>query len=160
MQQHGGQLTVGASSLGGAAFTVVLPATLDDPSDARGFGVHGVGQLSGTRLIVDDDAQVRSGAQALAQSYGLTTFAVSDGPSAWAWLEAHPCNVVMLDWVLGSPMAGHQVLEELRREYPEVLVVVSSGYADAPIPGGVPTLPKPYTRGQMGRVLASLLHRS
>lgn len=160
MQQHGGQLTVGVSSLGGAAFTVVLPATLECPLDGEGSDVHGVGQLSGTLLVVDDDAQVRAGAQALAQSYGLTTFAVADGPSALAWLEAHRCDLVMLDWVLGSPMAGHQVLDELRREYPEVLVVVSSGYADVPIPAGVPTLPKPYTREQMGRVLASLLQRS
>ncbi len=157
MQQHGGQLTVDASPLGGAAFTVVLPATLDRPADPRGSHVHSVAELSGTLLIVDDDAQVRAGAQALAQSYGLTTFAVADGPSALAWLEAHPCTVVMLDWVLGSPMAGHQVLAELRREYPEVLVVVSSGYADVPIPGGVATLPKPYTREQMGRVLAVLM---
>jgi signal transduction histidine kinase/CheY-like chemotaxis protein len=158
MQQHGGQLLVGASALGGAAFTMILPATLESPLDSDVVD-EDVGQLAGTALIVDDEPQVRAGAQALAQSYGLTTAVVADGPSALAWLRTHTCDVVVLDWVLGSPMAGHQVLAALQAKYPSVSVVVSSGYADVPIPAGIPTLPKPYTREQMGRALAAILRK-
>lgn len=119
-----------------------------------------IANLTGQILIVDDDARVLASAKAMVQSFGLDVAVTASGPEALAWLERHRCDVVFLDWVLGEPMSGRDVLNTLKARYPDFIVAVSTGFADVPIPAGVPSLPKPYTRQQLGEVLADLLSQS
>lgn len=156
-QQHGGQLTVGDSPLRGAELTLTLPGTTELVLPREVPSPRTVAPFSGTVLIVDDNVPVRATAQALVQSFGLQIATVGDGASSSAWLSEQACDLVLLDWVLGGAMKGHEVLEAIRRRCSHIPVVVSSGYDDVSIPAGTPLLPKPYTRQHLGRVLAAIL---
>ncbi len=157
VQQHGGSIQVETSEWGGACFRIILPACDGRALETLPGRAHPIATLKGQLLIVDDDPIVLASAKAMAQSFGLDVAAAASGPEALDWLGSHPCDMVLLDWVLGDPMSGREALDILRKTHPGLVVAVSTGFADVPIPAGVPGLPKPYTRQRLGEVLADLL---
>lgn len=160
VHQHGGTIQVETSEWGGARFRMTLPAMAGGDADKAETRTRDIANLTGQILIVDDDARVLASAKAMVESFGLDVAVTASGPEALAWLEHHRCDVVFLDWVLGEPMSGRDVLNTLKARHPDLIVAVSTGFADVPIPAGVPSLPKPYTRQQLGEVLADLLSQS
>lgn len=160
VHQHGGSIRVETSEWGGALFRIALPAMEGGADETGESRTHNVAKLTGQILIVDDDARVLASTKAMVQSFGLDVAVCAGGPEALDWLGSHRCDMVILDWVLGEPMSGREVLNTLKARYPGLIVAVSTGFADVPIPAGVPRLPKPYTRQQLGQVLADLLSQS
>jgi two-component system nitrogen regulation response regulator NtrX len=82
-------------------------------------------------LIVDDEADIRELVAGILQDEGYLTRTARDSDDALAAIAARRPNLVFLDiWLQGSRLDGLQVLDAVRRENPEVPVVMISGHGN------------------------------
>jgi DNA-binding NtrC family response regulator len=101
-------------------------------------------------LVVDDDESMRDSCrQALARKANRVEVA-EDGLSGLEILEKEAFDLVILDLKMPG-LSGMEVLDRIKQEYPEVVVIVITGYAtvesavDAMRHGAFDFLPKPFT---------------
>ena len=82
-------------------------------------------------LIVDDEADIRELVSGILQDEGYITRSARDSDDALAAISARRPNLVFLDiWLQGSRLDGLQVLDAIKREHPEVPVVMISGHGN------------------------------
>jgi two-component system nitrogen regulation response regulator NtrX len=82
-------------------------------------------------LIVDDEADIRELVAGILQDEGYVTRTARDSDDALAAIAARRPNLVFLDiWLQGSRLDGLQVLDAIKRENPEVPVVMISGHGN------------------------------
>jgi two-component system, NtrC family, nitrogen regulation response regulator NtrX len=82
-------------------------------------------------LIVDDEADIRELVAGILQDEGYLTRTARDSDDALASIASRRPNLVFLDiWLQGSRLDGLQVLDTVKRENPEVPVVMISGHGN------------------------------
>jgi two-component system nitrogen regulation response regulator NtrX len=82
-------------------------------------------------LIVDDEADIRELVAGILQDEGYLTRTARDSDDALTSIAARRPNLVFLDiWLQGSRLDGLQVLDAIKRENPEVPVVMISGHGN------------------------------
>ena len=82
-------------------------------------------------LIVDDEADIRELVAGILQDEGHGTRTARDSDDALAQIAARRPNLVFLDiWLQGSRLDGLQVLDALKKEHPEVPIVMISGHGN------------------------------
>ncbi len=132
----------------GTRVRVLLPAhgqgAVEAPAPERGA------RHFGRALLVDDDAAVRRVCEKILAAEGLSVLAAESGARALALLEEGrgPIDVAILDLTMPG-LDGHATLERLRRNLPELPVVLISGYdsshlGSAPLDPRTRFLPKPF----------------
>lgn len=112
-----------------------------------------------TVLVVDDDPAIRGLAALILESLGFGTFVANNGLEALHTLERHPqIDLVLLD-LLMPVMNGEDTFRAMRQTWPEVAVVVISGFhvdevlkrLGHPTPEGV--VQKPFTIEKLSGVI-------
>ncbi len=109
-------------------------------------------------LVVDDDAPVRKACTEIATSMGFVTQAADSIPSAQAALSRGPVDLLLLDLKLPGG-GGLTLLEEVRRQFPELIVIVMTAFAtvnsavEAMRIGAGDYLTKPFTLEELSAVL-------
>jgi two-component system nitrogen regulation response regulator NtrX len=87
--------------------------------------------MSNDILIVDDEADIRMLIGGILEDDGHQTRGAGDSTSALEAIRARRPSLVVLDvWLQGSPMDGLEVLDVIRREHPDVPVVIISGHGN------------------------------
>jgi two-component system NtrC family response regulator len=81
----------------------------------------------GRILVVEDDDCLRRVTQAQLEKYGHETAVSVDASEALAVLERQPIDLVLTDLNLPG-MSGLELLRRIRAEYPDVSVVIVTGY--------------------------------
>lgn len=82
-------------------------------------------------LIVDDEADIRDLVAGILDDEGFKTRTARDSDSALAEISNRRPNLIFLDiWLQGSKLDGLQLLEQIKREHPEVPVVMISGHGN------------------------------
>ena len=82
-------------------------------------------------LIVDDEADIRMLIAGILQDEGMKTREAADADQALAAVATRRPSLVIQDiWLQGSRLDGLQVLAELKREHPDVPVVMISGHGN------------------------------
>jgi two-component system nitrogen regulation response regulator NtrX len=82
-------------------------------------------------LIVDDEADIRDLVAGLLQDEGYVTRSAGDSDSALAEIEQRRPNLVILDiWLQGSRLDGLELLDFIRRDHPDVPVIIISGHGN------------------------------
>jgi CheY-like chemotaxis protein len=151
VRAHHGFIRVKSSPGAGTTVTVVLPphgtaAQADDVSEQRP-AAHWMG--SGTVLVVDDEPQVRGLARAVLTRRGFAVIEAGDGVEGLEQAFARRPDAVVLD-VSMPEMDGVEVLQKLRAGFPDLPVILSSGYPseglldDEAAAGPTGYLKKPY----------------
>lgn len=86
--------------------------------------------FSAAILLVDDDVAIlRSTSQVLEEGFQLTCIPAATGTEALDLMAREPVGLVLLD--LGLPdLPGEELLTRLRRDYPEVPVIIVTALAD------------------------------
>jgi len=86
-------------------------------------------QTTAEILIVDDEEDIRDLIAGILKDEGYDTRVAGDGDAAIAAVRARRPQLVVLDiWLQGSKLDGIQVLEVLKREHPDLPVVMISGH--------------------------------
>ena len=80
-------------------------------------------------LVVDDEEDIRDLVSGILRDEGYETRVAADSDSALAAVRQRRPQLVVLDiWLQGSRLDGIQVLDVIRREQPELPVVMISGH--------------------------------
>jgi two-component system NtrC family sensor kinase len=158
-KQSGGEVAVNSEVGKGSIFTLYLPRTAGsgrsrqmpatdvEATDGRGMSV----------LVVEDNAEVgRFTTDALAE-LGYATCLVGSATHALEELAigADRFDAVFTDVVMPG-MSGLELAQEIRRDHPELPVVLTSGYSHVLSEHGAygfELLQKPYSIEQLSRVL-------
>ena len=106
--------------------------------------------MAGTRILIVDDEQIaRENLEHVLRREGYETVSVSDGLAAIGELEKEEFDLVLTD-IRMQPVDGLQVLDRARELYPNIEVIVITGYAsvssavEAMRKGAYYYIPKPY----------------
>ncbi len=167
VRSPGGAIQVHSQIGQGSSFNVYLPYAGGEPPQSTlpvsPEGVVGRAEIGKRVLVVDDEPLVRQALLALIEAFGYEVECCADGPSAIACLKAkHDIGLVILDLVLPG-MGGAAIFRAMRELRPELLLLVSSGYADSDecqallAEGAAGTLAKPFRAEELARTLERFL---
>lgn len=164
-KQSGGDVTLTSTVGTGSTFVLYLPrvataarsapssSPADLPEDGRGTRV----------LVVEDNVDVGSfSIQALAELGYVPVLAVNAREALSTLASGEPFDVVFSDLVMPG-MSGIELAEQIRRMYPALPVVLTSGYSHVLAEQGaqgLELLQKPYSVDQLSRVLRKATARN
>jgi two-component system nitrogen regulation response regulator NtrX len=82
-------------------------------------------------LIVDDEADIRELVAGILDDEGFSTRTARDSDTALAEIANRRPHLAFLDiWLQGSKLDGLQLLEQIKREHPDLPVVMISGHGN------------------------------
>lgn len=171
IQQHGGTISCNARDGGGCEFQVLLPVCFN-PNTQLHPDPRRIEQLAhgeGTILVVDDEDVVRSVSQTMLRRHGYETLSASNGEEAIevAQQEAGRLAAILLDLTMPGK-SGREVAKELKRLWPDLPIILCSGYllgsdpaltfgADFPVDAAIE---KPYSMRKLLETVADVLEKS
>ncbi|MEG3153491.1 PAS domain S-box protein [Sphingomonas sp. RB1R13] len=158
-KQSGGDIRVASTPGEGTIFTLYLPRASSDetiiPYQNEETGrIYGNGECI---LVVEDNEDVGIFATAALRDLGYDSVFAVDARAALVLLQTDAArfNVVFSDVVMPG-MSGIQLADEVRRLYPDLPIVLTSGYSHVLAQNGrhgFELLHKPYSIEQLSRVL-------
>ncbi len=107
-------------------------------------------------LLVDDDEPVRQATAAMLLDMGCEVVEAADGPRAIEIAEADRPDIVLMDEAMPG-LTGSETAARLRTTYPDLRIVLISGFATSwqgPDKLGLPRLQKPFAGEELKAVLA------
>jgi PAS domain S-box-containing protein len=162
-EQFGGRLTLQSRIGHGTTAQIWLPAAstqvqINEVKQAA----KNVLDSSLTVLAVDDDFLVLTNTVAMLEDLGHTALSASSGQEALDVLRRHsPVDLVITDQ--GMPrMTGLQLFEAIRNGWPDIPVIIASGYAELKSNDGahLEKLPKPFSETDLGVKLAEVITKA
>ncbi|WP_433989402.1 Protein-glutamate methylesterase/protein-glutamine glutaminase (plasmid) [Pseudoseohaeicola sp. NH-UV-7] len=164
-RQSGGDVTVSSEPGKGSIVTLYLPAI--DPAEpaktAKRKSDFKKGEATGeTILLVEDDLRVRNLARNRLEHLGYSVIEAANGPAALKQLEQSDAIRLMLsDITMPGGMNGYELARTARELYPDLPIILASGFAPDSIEADkdgtlYPLLRKPYDI----RTLAAALRQS
>ncbi len=163
VRAHGGAVEMESRPGEGTRVLLYFPeleaADADPEASAPQATLHG----RGTVLLVDDETAIRRAGRRMLERYGYRVLLAEDGEAALR--ELHGANgavdLVLTDLVMPR-MDALGLVEVIRREWPGLPVVLSTGYDDGRLgPGQVELfsafVSKPYTPNEMLQTVREVL---
>ncbi len=87
--------------------------------------------LSSDILVVDDETDIRALIKGILNDEGLSVREAGNADETIKTIAARRPTLVILDiWLSGSSMDGMQLLQHIRRDYPDVPVIMISGHGN------------------------------
>lgn len=164
-EQSGGKLLIESKKGHGTTVSLFLPvAAVSDcpssPSEPAMPALVDPPKENLTILAVDDDALVLMNTTLMLEDLGHTVIEAYSGADALRELKGgvHKVDLVITDHSMPR-MTGSELAAAIREEWPELPVVLATGYAELPSGGDnrLPRLPKPFSQNQLQETIASVL---
>jgi PAS domain S-box-containing protein len=157
--QAGGRAEIESEIGKGTTVRLLLPRT--DKAVSSGEDKAELPPLpAGLRvLLVEDNDQVREFARELLGELGCAVVPAHDADEALRVLQCERVDLVFSDVVMPGP-SGIELARQIHEHYPELPVVLASGYSDAVVRGDaaqIEFLHKPYGRETLSIALANAL---
>jgi PAS domain S-box-containing protein len=161
-QQSCGRVSIDSTLGVGTTVTLLLPRTLtapvaSRPTDSTDASARTAAVRRGHILLVEDDKEVSALTLELLSSLGFAVTHVSSAEAALGALaNGRDVDVVLSDIMMPGGVSGLQLAREIRRRYPTLSVILTTGYVEAA--AGMEDdefrlLPKPYTLESLGEAL-------
>jgi PAS domain S-box-containing protein len=157
-QQSGGRLVLKSRKGEGTTAELWLPVAEVESAAARRPEAALQPVRSLRVLVVDDDALVLANTAAMLEDLGHEVIEASSGEQALRVLRrSKAVDLVITDQIMPS-MTGSQLVEAVRSEWPNLKVILATGYAELP-PNAeeLPRLNKPFLQQDLARMMAALI---
>ena len=107
-----------------------------------------------TILVVDDDPLVLANTAAMLEDLGVAVMMASSGSGALAEVHRGGIDLVVADQLMPQ-MTGLELAEEIRKDYPELPLLLVTGFADLDRDAikGIHVLAKPFTQEALARTV-------
>ncbi len=130
--QAGGTARVDSARGQGTRVSLYLPATEPGPPVVDVLSKPEDDKLDCNILLVEDNEEVAVATQPLLQTVGCTVRWASSGDAARIIVDAEPSkfDIVLSDMAMPGELDGLGLAEYLRRRYPEIQVVLMTGYTN------------------------------
>jgi PAS domain S-box-containing protein len=160
--QSGGRLVLKSRRGQGTTAEIWLPGVQaqDATSIEPGPGGEAISAGPDTRpltiLVVDDDALVLQNTAAMLEDLGHRVLEAQSGREALDYLgRAHSVDLVITDQAMPG-MTGVQLAKAIRRHWPQMPMILASGYAEisSDLPPKVSRLNKPFRQDGLARIVA------
>ncbi|MFL5017091.1 MAG: PAS domain S-box protein [Rhizobium sp.] len=159
VSQSGGRLTMKSSLGEGTTAELWFPvaiverateATADRPQQEENAPRR-------LRIVaVDDDGLVLMNTTLMLEDLGHTVFEAMAGPEALDILRKQQVDLVICDHAMPR-MTGAQLAQAIRNEWPEMPIILASGYAEIPQGADIVDLPrlgKPFSQAQLAEAIS------
>ncbi len=161
-QQSGGQFVLKSKKGTGTTAEMWLPVAARQPTDTTAVEPQPVpaakiGSLS--VLVVDDDPLVLTNMAAMLEDLGHTVFEAASGIDALAVLRGEKSIELMVTDFAMPHMTGKELLDEVKKEWPTLPVILATGFAELPAdfdPFQV-TLAKPFLQFDIAKAVETAL---
>ena len=163
-KQSGGDVVVESDEGSGATFIMYLPASVADVDiDAVAIDTGPALAAGACILVVEDNPEVGTFATEALSEMGYDAILASDGKTALERLRDNRAkyDVVFSDVVMPG-MSGVELGQELRKLYPDLPVILTSGYSSVLAERGThgfELLHKPYSVDELAKVLRKVTDR-
>jgi CheY-like chemotaxis protein len=162
VQQSGGAIRIVSAPHEGTRFEVYLPRSFES-IDAVGVVAPVVPAASGSVLLVEDDAVVRSVIVSMLEQSGYDVVAAGSSAEALELAESNPLLDVAVTDVVMPGMSGTGFAQLLHDRRPDLPVLYISGYpltdSDELAPQDT-LLQKPFSAAELGQALRGVLERA
>jgi CheY-like chemotaxis protein len=132
VKQHDGYITVDSELGKGTTFNVYLPTAEGEIGDISTKAVREA-ELRGKEsiMVVEDDDELRDLAVRVLRRYGYNVIEAQSGGDAYLISKRldKPVDLLLTDVIMPA-MRGVQLLEELKKFWPDLKVLYMSGYTD------------------------------
>ncbi|MCK8778898.1 PAS domain S-box protein [Rhizobium sp. NTR19] len=165
-EQSGGKLTIDSRKGKGTTVSLHLRvaegAELHHPIEVpQPIAMTEHPKKNATVLAVDDDALVLMNTTLMLEDLGHTVVEAYNGVEALNELRSggRKFDLVITDHSMPK-MTGSELASAIHEEWPDLPVVIATGYAELPAGGDnrLPRLPKPFSQSQLQDVVASVLN--
>jgi len=165
LKSHDGFMTFREPEKSGGAIRLHFPCTPETVSyDECGKIEAAKRSNGGSILVVDDEISVIETAEEMLNSMGYNVLTCSGGVSALKLLEEknEEISCILLDLTMPD-MNGHEVMKEIAVLYPDLNVVLSSGFSEKQIndsrrnPSFRGFLKKPYTMSELRNMIEKVI---
>ncbi|MBN2195329.1 MAG: response regulator [Polyangiaceae bacterium] len=165
VQEHRGGITIRSVEGRGTTVTVVFPSRPRPVSVApRAKQQPEVDGARNGLLVVDDEPLLRRAGRRIGESLGFEVLTASNGREALEVFADHRARIgaVVLD-VAMPVMSGEECFRELRRQAPDLPIVLTTGFAKNQdiqallTEGNTRYLRKPYEKNDLAEVLSQML---
>ncbi|HSJ31342.1 MAG TPA: ATP-binding protein [Longimicrobiales bacterium] len=161
VQQFDGHVRVQSRTGSGSSFEVFLPRAAPDSVAAPAAAQHAAG--GATLLVVEDDDAVRDLTCRILRRSGHTVLSARNGHEALDVLASGTVVHLVIADIVMPGMNGVELGEHMRRDYPAVPILFTSGYVAPDVGGaagladGSRFLEKPYRPEQLVARVGELL---
>jgi PAS domain S-box-containing protein len=161
IERHEGSISV-ASNLGeGTVFTIELPAA-EMTTESAAAPASNVEPPKLSILVIDDEAAVRETLAEMLELMGHRVVLADSGQSALQLLGANECELVFTDLAMPD-MDGWETTREIRKRWPDMNVVLVTGYGSGTLPpkgednlvNGI--IGKPFDFSQINQTITSIV---
>jgi two-component system cell cycle sensor histidine kinase/response regulator CckA len=166
VKQSGGFIFAESTVGTGTRFVIYLPVNREEASaaKARRGGKAKQDELwgSGTVLLVEDEPMVRAVAERALTRHGYTVITADNGEEALEILaRGDPIDLLLSDVVMPG-MDGPTMVEQARKERPELKILFMSGYAEEQLRDSINIdkahfLPKPFSVQELAEAVKRAL---
>ena len=163
LKAHGAGFRIRSRVGAGTSFQIVFPASTAIRSAGIAPPTHPPQRGEGTVLLVDDEQNLRRCLRGMLGGLGFAVIEAANGAEA---IELFRAQREKISWVLMDltmpGMDGHAAFSRLREIDPNVLVVLSSGWAESDVAARFAScrpaafLPKPFTSLELETALGKL----
>ncbi|MEZ6030879.1 MAG: PAS domain S-box protein [Hyphomonadaceae bacterium] len=163
MKQIGGHARLYSEVGRGTRVSLFFPYTPSQATAAAAATDTSTPEGNGeTILVVEDDPDVRLVTVSRLESLGYRVKIAVDGQNGLEMLGQSPeVELALVDVVMPGGMDGHALADEIEKRWPQVRIIMTSGYSPRMASGGTnsrPFLPKPSTRAQLAQMVRDSLH--
>ncbi len=132
VKQHGGWIECQSILGEGTRFSIYFPRDASKADRGRARVLPPEKKIEGgteTVLLVDDEVVVRSVAESVLKHHGYKTMTASDGIEGVEAVRAHggEISLVLLDLTMPR-LSGRDTFKMIREIYPDLAVIICSGY--------------------------------
>jgi signal transduction histidine kinase/ActR/RegA family two-component response regulator len=161
VQQSGGRVSISSKVEHGTTVSMLLPAAqvgaCEDGEPSRGDALADSTALE--VLFVEDDVLAASVVRHALEQLGHHVTHASVAKDALAQLQLRRFDILFTDIVMPGDMSGLELALKVQQEWPDMAVVVATGYAAQSVPRDqVRLISKPYTIDTVRRAFAAAMN--